>query len=101
MSNTRHAAEGAPLRQERWASDPELQRGLLAHLVARRCELLERPEDREIIWWLQLLSFRPGAWEQHTSFDEGALAPFCLAPSAAMFERDSGYKFGFAKKICG
>jgi AAA domain len=60
MSNTRYADPGSPLRQERFASSAEFDRGLLGNLVAKRCELLERPEDRNLIWWLQLLSWKPG-----------------------------------------
>ena len=60
MSNTRKAQPGAPFRQERFASSPEFERGLMANLVARRCELLESPADRALIWSLQLLSHREG-----------------------------------------
>lgn len=56
MSSTRRANEGSPFRQERFASAPEFERGLMANLVAKRCSLLDRPEDRQLIWFLQLLS---------------------------------------------
>jgi hypothetical protein len=32
----------------------------MANLVAKRCALLERPEDRKLIWFLQLLSHQGG-----------------------------------------
>ena len=60
MSNTRRASGGGPLRQERFASSQEFERGLMANLVAKRCTLLDRPVDRELIWFLQLLSHAPG-----------------------------------------
>lgn len=60
MSNTRHAAEGEPSRQERFMSSTAYVRGLMANLVARRCELLDAAPDRELIWFLQLLSHREG-----------------------------------------
>jgi hypothetical protein len=49
-----------PLRQERYCSSPELERGLLANLVAKRCEVLADREDRELIWFLQYLSHGNG-----------------------------------------
>jgi len=60
MSNTRHATEGSAFRQERFSSSQEYERGLMANLVARRCSVLERAEDRELVWFLQLLSHQPG-----------------------------------------
>jgi len=53
MSSTRRAKEGSPLRQERYMSSPEFERGLKALPVAKRCEVLRDPRDRELIWWLQ------------------------------------------------
>ena len=66
MSSTRKAKSGAEFRQERFASSTEFQRGLMANLVAKRCERLEKPEDRELIWFLQLLSHREGGLKQLT-----------------------------------
>ncbi len=64
MSNTRRAEPGKPLRQERWASSDEFQRGLLANLVARRCSVLKSPADRELIHFLQALSHREGGLQK-------------------------------------
>lgn len=64
MSNTRSADAGTPLRQERFASSPELQRGLMANLVVKRTEALSDPEDRKLIWALQLFSHEEGGFEQ-------------------------------------
>lgn len=61
MSSTRRASEGGPFRQERFASAPEFERGLMANLVAKRCALLDRPEERQLIWFLQLLSHQEGS----------------------------------------
>jgi len=60
MSNTRKAQTDAPFRQERYCSSAQIERGLMANLVALRCDALERPEDRELIYFLQLLSHREG-----------------------------------------
>lgn len=60
MSNTRKANGAGPLRQERYASSQEFERGLVANLVAKRCGVLERAEDRELVWFLQLLSHQEG-----------------------------------------
>jgi AAA domain len=56
VSNTRRASEGSTLRQERFASSQEFERGLMANLVAKRCTVLERAEDLDLIWFIQLLS---------------------------------------------
>lgn len=58
MSNTRHADGKGPMRQERYASSQEFMSGLIANLVAKRCTVLERAEDRELVWFIQLLSHR-------------------------------------------
>jgi len=60
MSSTRHAALGSPMKQNRYASSPELEKGLLANMVAKRCSVIERAEDRELIWFLQHLSHQEG-----------------------------------------
>lgn len=64
MSNTRHASENGTFRQERFASSLQLERGLMANLVAKRCSVLEQPEDKELIWFLQLLSHQPGGMKK-------------------------------------
>ena len=60
MSSTRTAKAGAPFRQERYASSPGFERGLLANLVAARCGLLDSVEDRKLIWFIQFLSHQEG-----------------------------------------
>lgn len=60
MSNTRKAQPGSGFRQEKFASSPEFNRGLMANLVARRAALVENAEHRELLWFLQLLSHREG-----------------------------------------
>jgi len=59
MSTTRHATDGS-FHQERWCSDSEFGRGLLANLVAKRCEALSDATDRELIWSVQMLSHQEG-----------------------------------------
>jgi hypothetical protein len=60
MSNTRRNSTPGIVRQERFASSQEFERGLMANLVAKRCSVLESAADRELVWSLQLLSHRPG-----------------------------------------
>jgi hypothetical protein len=67
MSNTRRTNTPGIIKQERFASSQEYERGLMANLVAKRCSVLERAEDRELIWALQLLSHRPGGLKKLTS----------------------------------
>lgn len=64
MSNTRRQTTPGPLRQERFASSQEFDTGLKANLVAKRCSVLERAEDRALIWFLQLLSHLDGGLKQ-------------------------------------
>src|SRR4051812_3685623 len=56
MSSTRRADADSPLRQDRFASSAEFERGLLANLVARRCSVVDQAEDRALIWSIQKLS---------------------------------------------
>ena len=60
MSSTRRASDNSVFRQERFASAPEFERGLMANLVAKRCAILERRDDRQLIWFLQMLSHQDG-----------------------------------------
>ena len=60
MSSTRHAEDDSTFRQERYASSPEFERGLIATGVAKRCELIDAPADRELIWFVQYLSHQDG-----------------------------------------
>lgn len=60
MSRTRIAAPGSPLRQERWASSIAHIQGLKANLVARRCQVVNDPSVRELIWYVQWRSHQPG-----------------------------------------
>jgi hypothetical protein len=52
------------LRQERWASSEEFERGLLGNLVARRCSVIDDPKDRQLVYFLQSLSQREGGIEK-------------------------------------
>jgi len=60
MSNTRRQSADAPLRQERFASSQEFERGLMANLVAKRCTLLDSAADWELVWFIQWRSHQPG-----------------------------------------
>lgn len=57
---TRKRSEGKPPSQQGYASSAEFDRGLLANLVAMRCELLEAAADRELIFALQHASHQSG-----------------------------------------
>lgn len=57
---TRKRSEGKPPSQQGYASSAEFDRGLLANLVAMRCELLEAAADRELIFAIQHASHQPG-----------------------------------------
>lgn len=48
------------MKQARYASSPEFERGLIANLVAQRCRVLEQSDDRQLIWFIQLLSHAAG-----------------------------------------
>ncbi len=60
MSSTRKAADDSVFHQNRYASDPNFERGLIANLVARRCSVLSDAADRELIWFVQQLSHEVG-----------------------------------------
>ena len=60
MSNTRRAADNSVLHQNRFASSPEFERGLLANLVAKRTSILENKADRDLVWFVQYLSHQEG-----------------------------------------
>src|SRR5882672_2993342 len=60
MSNTRKAEPGGPLRQERYCSSAEFDRGLLGNVVAKRVGLLHLAEEREAIWYAQWRSWQEG-----------------------------------------
>src|ERR1039458_8622658 len=64
MSNTRRAEPGKPLRQERWASSEEFERGLRGNLVARRCSVMDKPEDRQLVYFVQSRSLGEGGIEK-------------------------------------
>ena len=60
MSGTRHATDGT-FHPCRYASAPEFERGLAFTLVAKVAGLLNgQPADRDLVWFLQYLSFQEG-----------------------------------------
>jgi|CZKV01.1.fsa_nt_gi hypothetical protein len=56
--STRTAKDNS-FHQGRYASSPEFDRGLIANLVAKRCEMLDDKTERELIWFVQYLSHQP------------------------------------------
>lgn len=57
MSSTRYANDGS-FHQERCCSSDE--RGLLANIVAKRCESIKDESERQLVWKIQLASHREG-----------------------------------------
>ncbi len=67
MSTTRKAESETPetpLWQGRWSSSEEFDRGLLINLVARRCSAISDQADRQLVYFLQSISFRDGGMER-------------------------------------
>lgn len=61
MSSTRTALDPGEIRQERFSSSADLRGDfLLGNLVARRCALLDDPQLRRLVWFVQDLSTRQG-----------------------------------------
>lgn len=60
MSNTRHAEPGTSMRQNKFCSSPEFERGLLANLVSKRCRVATSQEERYLLQSLQWLSHQDG-----------------------------------------
>jgi hypothetical protein len=58
--STRKAKDDSVFHQNRYASSPEFERGLIANLVAKRCEVLDDKAERELIWFVQYLSHQSG-----------------------------------------
>jgi hypothetical protein len=63
---TRQAPDNSPLSQERYMSSPEYAelRGVSGTAVAARAAILDDPEKRRLIWWLQAKSLEPGGLKQ-------------------------------------
>ncbi|MFO1487837.1 MAG: ATP-binding protein [Verrucomicrobiota bacterium] len=93
MSNTRHAKPGNPLRQERYASSEEFQRGLNGYLVSRRGALLDKPEDRELIYWLQWLSHRDGGLQKFAEQIVAENQTEIGTPSMLAFGKRAGQRY--------
>ena len=64
MSSTRRADVGSELRQERWASNPECTTAINALLAAKRIALLDDPEMRGVLWFIQMRSLIPRGLEE-------------------------------------
>jgi hypothetical protein len=79
VSNTRHAAPGSPLSQERFASSFHL--GVLANLVAKRLTNagrdrdFERPEIVPLVWFAQWCSWQPGGLSRLSREMRESLSP--------------------------
>jgi DNA transposition AAA+ family ATPase len=51
-------------RQEAFASSVDHERGILANLVASRCQRIADKEEVIMLWWLQQVSWRDGGLEK-------------------------------------
>ena len=58
--STRKRTDGEAPTQQGYASSAEHGRGLLANLVAMRCEALDSAADKELVFALQYVSHQPG-----------------------------------------
>jgi hypothetical protein len=97
MSNTRTAPPGSGFRQERFASSPEFERGIMANLVARRCELLTSRSDRQLIWFLQLLSHLQGGLEKLASAVLSTFPEANATPSMRRFGTEPGQVYNVSQ----
>jgi len=64
MSNTRHSQDPCEFNQERYASSPAYERGLMANLFAKRCSVIDGAADRELLWFLQFKSHQKGGLQR-------------------------------------
>lgn len=85
MSNTRTAKPGGPIKQERWASSPVYERGLMANLVAKRVSVIESADARALIWFLQFLSWQRGGL---SAAPVPSLERWCLDPESELAPAD-------------
>lgn len=69
MSSTRHAADSSSFHQNRYMSDSAFadQRGLLGNLVAERAAILPSARKRELLFFLQAESLKPGGLKRVAS----------------------------------
>jgi len=64
MSSTRRAKPGSAKPQEAFCSSIEYETGLLANVVALRCQVLTNAEERELVFALQYYSWQPGGLDK-------------------------------------
>ncbi len=62
----RQAQDNSPLSQERYMASAEFAelRGVSGTAVAARAAILDDPEKRQLLWWLQAKSLEPGGLKQ-------------------------------------
>jgi hypothetical protein len=70
MSSTRKAKDDSEFYPNRYASSPEYERGISATLTAKRCSILDNSKDRLLLWFVQWLSWQPGALENLAHYVE-------------------------------
>lgn len=103
MSGTRYAKPGSPLKQERYSSS--FKKGLLANLVSKRVSTIAAPGEREPIWYLQWLSWQPGALEQiahEIKSTPAELSRLCLDPDftpAPLLKDVAGHRRQWIKNL--
>jgi hypothetical protein len=92
---TRTAQPGSPLRQERYASSPCFEQGLMANHVARRCTLVKSPDERAALWFIQWRSWQPGGLEllAQELLDNCGSAEFGMVMNRHRVEPGHGYPF--------
>lgn len=67
MQTRRQDPEHRKFRQDAFASSSEHERGILANLVAARCQKFSDAEEISVYWWLQQVSWRAGGLDEFAS----------------------------------
>jgi hypothetical protein len=98
---TRHAAEGSPFHQERYASSPALEKGLNGVLVKNRCATLSDPREIEMVWFIQYQSMQRGGLEKFAAdlladFSERLGTPAMLK----IGKQDGVYNAAESRSVC-
>jgi DNA transposition AAA+ family ATPase len=60
MPTRKQTPDEKQFRQDAFASSVDHERGILANLVAARCQRLTDPEEVAMLWWIQQMSWREG-----------------------------------------
>ncbi|HEX3857689.1 MAG TPA: ATP-binding protein [Verrucomicrobiae bacterium] len=91
--STRKSKDNSVLHQNRFASSPEFERGVIATGAAKRCAILDDKKDRELVWFVHHLSHKDGGLAA-VAVDLLKMYPHRLGtPSMVTFENRKSQKF--------